>query len=216
MSDRTNISDYLTIFNRKGSVYKALVHDPTQPQSDIINNIQDINRGGIHNALEWTARFVMRLKEEFPLLNARGHLLKEWGKFLGFKNDLGLDDQAYLEAIVSKILSIIGTLPIIKRLLPTNSLTIIKEAHEMGFYLDNAYFDTSVDKVNQVSSVFTHPRCAIYVIFEDLFTVDTQLLKLIVSLKIAGVGVYAGVIADDPDLGFIYLENSYLNKDYIG
>jgi len=216
MKDRTSISDYLAIFSRKGPVYKAFVHDPSQTQSDVITNVQDLNRGGIHNALEWTARFVMRLKEEFPLLNARGHLLREWGKFLGFKNDLGLDDQGYLESIISKILSIVGTLPIIKRLLPENSLTLIKEAHEMGFYLDNAYFDVPVDKVNQVSAVFTHPRCAIYVIFEDLFTVDTQLLRLIASLKIAGVGLYAGVIADDPDLGFIYLDNSFLNKDYIG
>ncbi|WCL51431.1 hypothetical protein [Leptospira sp. GIMC2001] len=216
IKDRTNISQYLTIFSRKGKIYKALVHDPKADQPQLIEKPNDLARGAIHNQLEWTARFAIRLSDEFPLIRSSGHLLAAWGKFLGIPNSLGQADNEYRQRILGIILAIIGTMPVIKRLIPQGSPTIIKEAHEIGFYLDNAYMDTSIDRNNQVSAVFTHPRCAIYVFFEDIFAIDKPLLGFISKLKIAGVGLYAGVIADDPELGTMYLDSSFINRDYIG
>lgn len=204
------------MFNRSGEVYKTVIHDPDRTQGSNIGNVQDINRGAIHNVLEWTARFALRLKHEFPLSNATGHLLKEWGRFLGIPNDSGLSDEGYRQSILGKILAIAGTLPVIRRLIGEDTRTEIREAHEIGLYLDNAFLDTSVDRARQVGSVFTHPRNAIYVIFDTYADVSTALLELIAKLKIAGVGLYAGVIATEVENNTVFLSEGFLDRDYLG
>ncbi|MDI7165965.1 hypothetical protein [Leptospira santarosai] len=209
------IAKYLSLFNRSGAVFKALIFDPERSEKPQINNINDINKGAIFNALEWHYRFIKRLIDEFPLTKASGFLLKAWGLFLGVPNDQEHTDQEYRSQIITKILAIVGTLPAIKNLVKDINHVEVKEAQELGFFLDVAYFDTPVLKNRPFGSVMTHPTNAIYIIFNTIFDIDPALLQTIYQLKSAGVGVFAGVITEYPKFGFLYLDYGFIDKDYL-
>ncbi|PJZ51578.1 hypothetical protein [Leptospira adleri] len=210
------IAKYLSLFNRSGAVFKALFFDPERIEKPQIKNINDINKGAVFNALEWHYRFVKRLIEEFPLTNASGFLLKAWGTFLGVPNDQALPDPEYRAKILSKILAIVGTLPAIKNLVKNIDRVEVKEAQDLGFFLDVAYLDTPVLKNRPFGSVMTHPTNAIYIIFNTIFDIDSALLRTIYQLKSAGIGVFAGVITEYPKFGFLYLDYGFIDKDYSG
>ncbi|MBM9499738.1 hypothetical protein JWG44_05670 [Leptospira sp. 201903071] len=210
------IARYLSLFNRSGTVFKALFFDPDRVEKIQIKNINDINKGAVYNALEWHYRFVKRLIAEFPITNASGFLLKAWGTFLGVPNDQALSDQEYRAKILSKILAIVGTLPAIKNLVKDIDRVEVKEAQDLGFFLDVAYLDTPVLKNRPFGSVMTHPTNAIYIIFNTIFDIDPALLRTIYQLKSAGIGVFAGVITEYPKFGFLYLDYGFIDKDYSG
>ncbi|EMO29396.1 hypothetical protein LEP1GSC170_1204 [Leptospira interrogans serovar Bataviae str. HAI135] len=128
------IDKYLSLFNKSGKVFRALFYDPDRKEKNHIQNINDINKGAIYNGIEWHYRFIKRLVDEFTLTNASGFLLNAWGEFLGVANDTNLPDYEYRAKILSKLLSIVGTLPAIKNLIKDLDHVEIKEAQELGFF----------------------------------------------------------------------------------
>ncbi|EKR57197.1 MULTISPECIES: hypothetical protein [Leptospira] len=210
------IDKYLSLFNKSGKVFRALFYDPDRTEKSKIQNINDINKGAIYNGIEWHYRYVKRLVDEFPLTNASGFLLNAWGEFLGVNNDSGLSDNEYRAKVLSKLLSIVGTLPAIKNLIKDLDHVEIKEAQDLGFFLNVSHLDTPVLRNKPFGSVLTHHTNAIYIIFNTIFDIDALLLRTIYQIKCAGIGAFAGVINEYPEFSHLHLDNGFLDKDFIG
>lgn len=210
------IFDYLSLFNRLGKVFKAVVYDPDKTERSTISNINDINKGAIHNAIEWHMRFMHRLLEEFPLTKASGFLLNDWGKFLGIPNEEGLSDEDYRAKIVARLLAIVGTKSVIKKLIPENADVFLREGSEMGWFLDVCYLDTPAYPDKMVGATFTYQHNALYILFRTLYDINLPLLRAIYQLKSAGIAVFAGTIVELPTLTPIYLDYGFTERDYFG
>lgn len=210
------ISEYLSLFGRIGKVFKALVYNPDKTENPVISNINDINKGALHNAIEWHNRFIYRLIEEFPLTKATGFLLRNWGEFLGIPNDEGLSDDDYRAKIVAKLLAIVGTKSVIKKLIPENADVYLREGNQMGWFLDVCYLDTPAYPDQMVGATFTYQHNALYILFRTLYDINLPLLRAIYQLKAAGIGVFAGTIVELPTLTPIYLDYGFSDRDYLG
>jgi len=211
-----SLFQHLSLFGRFGEKFKAIVYDNDSVEKTEIKNINDINKGAIHNSVEWHNRLMQRIVEEFPLTMATGFLLRDWGEFVGIQNDTSLTDEDYRAKIFAKILSIIGTIPIIRSLLPPGGSTVIKEAADLGCFLDVCHLDVPAMKNKIVGAVMTHKTNALYIIFNSSEDLNPILMRTIYELKAAGVGVYAGVITDTNSADILHLDLDYLDKDFLG
>ncbi|MBE7411434.1 MAG: hypothetical protein HS129_05105 [Leptospiraceae bacterium] len=210
------IFDYLSLFGRFGENFKGIVFDTDSTEKTEIKNINDINKGAIHNSVEWHNRLVQRIVDEFPLTKASGFLLRDWGEFVGIPNDTELPDTEYRAKIFSKILSVIGTISIIRSLLPPSGNVVVKEAIDLGCFLDACFFDVPVMKTKIAGAVMTYPTNALYIIFNSSDDINPILMRTIAELKAAGVAVFAGVITDTTLADNLYLDLDYLDKDFLG
>ncbi|MCW7467516.1 hypothetical protein ND864_17485 [Leptospira levettii] len=210
------IFDYLSLFGRFGKVFKAILYDSDKTEKQTISNINDINKGGIHNAIEWHMRVIYRLLDEFPLTRAKGFLLRDWGRFLGIVNDEGLGDDDYRAKIIARLLSIVGTKNIIKGLIPETSDVYLREGNQMGWFLDVCYLDTPAYPDKMVGAVFAFQHNALYILFRTLYDINLPLLRSIYELKSAGIGVFAGTIVELPTLTQMYLNYGFIDRDYLG
>ena len=202
------INDHLALLDQSSKNYKDLIYDPDGVENTPVLTTQDIQKGAIHNSLEYNSRWKDRLKLERNLLTASSFLLDAWGTLFGIPRNSEIDSE-YVEFIKGKILPPNFTLSWIKENLPPDSA---QEAQETGFFLDEDYMNDSVAQ-NDTGSVLTARSNAIYITLPTSEGANWDFIFFLERARVAGVALYYRGV-NDPN--YMFLSNSYLNDSFLG
>lgn len=187
-----NLYQYLPYWNKQGEEFRKLIGDLEKEEKEEITNINDINRGSIHNALYWHVRTQARAVKETNLLEAKGIYLDYWGELLDIPRPFPMEDPEYAGYIVQKILSGVLSLPSVKMIFPDQEL---REPPEVGFYADHGHTDNG--PINPLSPYFynsgviSHKNNSVYVFFDDLNDFTLQMKGRLFHIA-AGTGIFIG------------------------
>lgn len=121
-----------------GNEFKILISDIDKTELPEIKNINDINKGSIHNALYWHIRSQRRSVESCDLRYATDSLLKLWQQFLGFEKPYQMTDPEFAGWMIQSILSGTVSTPMIAIIF--NGYTV-KKAPEIPCFLDHMFLD---------------------------------------------------------------------------
>lgn len=184
------IDDHLALFNRDGEGYRSLIFDPAGEEIEPVEQITDINRGALHNALEFHDRVARRYGVGMDLRQANGELLDAFGEAWGVPRTSGMSDSAYQAHLLAQVLAVFTSAPTIQNIFANEALF---EAQGLGPYMDYSYMDVGPDRESPAGATLTQEILALYVVFADEDSVDTEKTRAAVRVKAAGVGLYQGV-----------------------
>lgn len=184
------IDDHLTIFNRDGIEYRKLVFDPDRSEADPVTNVNDINRGALHNMVEWHRRVGQRHGANASLTDATGALIDAWADFFAIDRPAGMSDVAFRSYILGTVLAVAVTNPVIQGIFVGE---VLRESNALGPYFDNSYLGVGAHRDGVQGCVLTHTTNALYVIFADLASYDPSLATAAQLVKAAGIGLYQGI-----------------------
>ena len=189
-----------------------MIYSPDGIENSPVLTTQDIQKGAIHNSLEWNSRWKDRLKTERNFRDASSFLLDAWGELLGIKRNSEIDSE-YKDYINSKIFPPDFTIAWVKSII-TNAQ--IKETYEVGFFLNDSFLDDPID-LESTGSTLTALSNAIYIIYEKRTDIAWEEIYLLLRHRSAGIAIYIGWIERDknePEL--MYLNEAFLNDGFIG
>jgi hypothetical protein len=121
-----------------GDEFKILISDIDRQELPEIKNINDINKGSIHNALYWHIRSQQRAVLSCNLKNATDSLLKLWQKFLGFEKPYQMTDQEFAGWMIQSILSGSTSTTMVQVIFDGYE---VRKAPNIPCYLDHLHLD---------------------------------------------------------------------------
>lgn len=236
------ISEFLNLFDQTTQTFKEFIYDRTRSENDPVNNIQDINKGALHNAIEWNNRWKTRILEESNLNVAKGLILDAFGELFGIRR-ISTDDEAYRQYILDILFPPYFTLPYLQAYL---SNAEVSECYDIGFFLDSSFLNNSNDN-DIIGSNLIAESNTVYIFWDTKKEVDFQLIRRLYRIKPAGIQLYTkakksgiydylflndstnGFIQDDFFLGgnpdflpppqaqeYLYLDDGGLNSEFLG
>lgn len=208
------IDDYLKLFNQEGPEYRILIRDASRAEIEPVTDINDINQGAVHNALEYHRRYARRIFDEFSLINARGEILQEWSKFWGIPNADGLDDENFALYMIGTVLAATATEPVIEALFADQEIVA---PEFIGPFFNQSYFGNPPEHGAPRGATFSHRTNAIYIFIKNLAAYSPGLLRAAKRSKAAGVGIFV-TVSEASELGDRGARNigPYFNHSYFG
>lgn len=190
------IHDHLPHFNSQGTEYRILIGDRGRPETQPVRRINDINRGSVENAIEYSNRFQARAVCETNLKDATGVFLEIWAEVLGFERQPAQSDAEFVGYMIGKILSSVAAHPTITAILPRPTFKLVR-ARQTGFVA--GYSAAGVGPIDPdsrervASAIVTHKSNAYYAFAEGTLDVYDQTIRVQIKTAIAaGIDVFAG------------------------
>ena len=204
------IADYLALFDKDSDNFKTLIYDPSGVENDPVNAIQDINKGAIHNSFEYTNRWKNRSLLERSLKTATSFLLDAWGELFGIPRNSEIDSE-YRQFILDRIFPPQFTISWLRSVLPPE--VSVKEANEIGFFLDDSFFDEPLS-ISETGCTLTALSNAIYITYNEATDIDWNFILYLGRIRPAGVAVYVGWTKSGI-YEYLFLDDSFLNDSFI-
>lgn len=190
------IHDHLPHFNSQGSEYRILIGDHARAEIEPVRRINDINRGSIENAIEYSNRFQARAVNETNLTAATGVFLEIWSEVLGFERQPLQSDAEFVGYMIGKILSSVAAHPTVAAILPRPRFKLVR-ARQTGFVA--GYSCAGVGPIDPDSrervatAIVTHKSNAYYAYTEgDLDEFSLVIRTQIKTAIAAGIDVFVG------------------------
>ncbi len=184
------IDDYLRLFDREGDEYKKLIYDSSRQENEPVVRVNDINKGALHNALEWHRRAALNFSQNMNLRLADGLLISLWAEFWAIERPGGLSDEGFKTYILATALGLSPTTLTISSIL--SGMAVVREPRNMGPYFNYSYLGIGPSRSGVQSFIPTHTLNVVYIIFETS-DYDKSVLDAIGRIVAAGKGVLVGV-----------------------
>lgn len=182
---------YLPQWNLEDPEFKKLISDIERIELSPILNINDINKGSIHNALYWHIRSQKRTVDECDLRQSTEPFLSLWASFLDFQKPYPMTDAEFSAYIIQSILSGVVSLPVVKLIFDPY---VIKQASDIPMFSDWMFCDLGAlnpsDPYYICQSIPYNPHDALYVFMTDLNQYTSIMKGKIKAGFPAGVGLY--------------------------
>ncbi len=180
------IDDFLHIFTKEGSQYKKLVFDKDRQEKAELHRPMDINKGALHNVLEWHRMLACDLAKRMSLRDATGFLTQLWAEFWGIALPEEADDTSLRAWLLATALGLSPTPMVLASLLPSASL---HAPESIAPYLDHTYLGISARPSFAFGSMPTLLHDVVYAVFTSIHLGQVEAA---LRAKAAGAGILIG------------------------